>query len=74
MPDYNPFVQVLGGDVGGSAQAGPVAASAGGKASLGLPSIGAADNHWAAALVLGAIIVLWALWKSKFRFSITVGS
>jgi hypothetical protein len=66
MPAANPMAEVIafGGDVSGSA--GPVAARAGGNVAVD-------DHHVSAALLVGAIVVAWALWASKFRFSMTVG-
>lgn len=65
MPAANPFAPLI--EVGGTASAGPAAAGA--SFSVG----NAADNHVSAGLVLLGIAVLVLLWKSKFRFSTTVG-
>lgn len=66
MPSANPFVQTI--ELGGSANVGPV--SSGASLSLGTAP---ADNHVSAGLVLLGIALLILLWKSKFRFSTTVG-
>jgi hypothetical protein len=67
MPAANPFVNMI--EVGGGATAGPVSAQA--SSSLGFSEPGA--HHVSSALLLGALAVLVLLWKSKFRFSTTVG-
>lgn len=64
MPAGNPFAPVF--DTGGQVSAGPVSGSAG-------LSLGVSDNHVAAAWVSIALLLLILLWKSKFRFSTTVG-
>lgn len=67
MPSANPFAPVI--EVGGSASAGPASASVGG--SFG--GAGVADSHVAAGWLALALLILVLLWKSKFRFSTTVG-
>jgi len=74
VPDFNPFAPTI--ETGGTAgvSAGPVGGQA--SAGLSLGSVASApgqDNHWAAALLLVSLVTLWALWQSKFRFSMTVG-
>lgn len=59
----------VGGQVSGSARAGSASFGGGLSGAIGSP----ADSHVAAALALGAVIVLILLWQSKFRFSMTVG-
>ncbi len=67
MPSGNPFTDLI--DTGASVQAGPVKAS--GSASLGLG--GVADHHVSAGVLAAALLVLFLLWRNKFRFSTTVG-
>lgn len=66
MPSVNPMAEVIsfGGDA--SATAGPVGVR-------GSASAGVNDNHFSAAVVLIGLAVIWMLWASKFRFSMTVG-
>lgn len=65
MPAGNPFTSLI--DVGGGATVGPASANA----SLSVGNVG--DNHAAAGYVLIGLAILILLWKSKFRFSTTVG-
>lgn len=62
MPAGNPFVSLI--DVGGGATVGPATASA---------NLSVGDHHAAAGYVAVGLIILVLLWKSKFRFSTTVG-
>lgn len=65
MPEANPFAPLI--EVGGGASAGPVS----GKAGVSLSTGG--EHHVSAGVVLLALGLLVLLWKSKFRFSTTVG-
>lgn len=64
MPSANPFSPTI--ETGVSVNAGSLS----GKASLG---VGVDDHHVSAGLVLLGLALLVLLWKSKFRFSTTVG-
>jgi hypothetical protein len=64
MPAANPFAPTI--ELGGNVGAGPVSTSAG-------FSLGVSDNHVAAGWAILALALLVLLWKSKFRFSTTVG-
>jgi len=59
----------VGASVSGSASAGSARFGGGLSGAFGSPG----DNHVAAALALGAVVVLILLWQSKFRFSMAVG-
>lgn len=67
MPASNPFAPLI--EVGGGASVGPASGNLSG--SFGVQ--GAGDHHVSAAVVLAALLVLFALYKAKFRFSTTVG-
>ena len=62
MPSANPFAPLV--DVGGGATVGPVSGSA---------SLAVDDHHATAGIALSGLVLLLLLWKSKFRFSTTVG-
>lgn len=62
MPAANPFSPLL--EVGGGASVGPASASG---------SLKVDDHHATAGVTLAALALLFLLWKSKFRFSTTVG-
>lgn len=62
MPSSNPFSPLI--EVGGGASVGPASGSV--SASVG-------DHHASAAYVAGALLVLFLLWKARFRFSTSVG-
>ena len=64
MPSANPFAPTI--EVSGGA-------SIGGVAARGSGSFGVAENTAAAGYVLLGLGLLFLLWKSKFRFSTTVG-
>ena len=65
MPAGNPFAPLI--DVGGNA--GPV----GGSVSLGTGSLQIGDHHVSAGMVAIALIILYVLYKRKWRFSTQVG-
>lgn len=65
MPSSNPFAPTIETGVSAGASVGPV--NIGGGAGI------ADDAHVSAGLVLLGLGLLVLLWKSKFRFSTTVG-
>lgn len=69
MPAANPFAPLI--EVGGSAQAGPARASGTSSFSLGDTQLG--DHHVSAAFLAGSLVLLWALYTRRFRFSTKVG-
>jgi len=77
VPDFNPFAPTIEVGATGGGTVGDVGATVtgGGRFSAGrLSSVATGqDNHYAAAILLLAIIIIWALYQSKFRFSMTVG-
>ena len=68
MPTSNPFAPII--DVGGGASVGP--ASGSGSLSFGLGN-GVGDHHAAALYTLGGLVLLYLLWRGRFRFSTQVG-
>jgi hypothetical protein len=68
VPSANPFAPVV--ETGVNASVGPVSGNL--STGFGLTG-GAGDHHVSAGIVLLGLVILVLLWKSKFRFSTTVG-
>jgi len=69
MPSANPFSPVV--EIGGGASVGPVSGTGSAGIQIGGATLG--DHHASAAFVLGSLIVLFLLYKNRFRFSTRVG-